>query len=460
MRSASLLAMLVACTGTTTDENPLTPESYTFPSRLDGDDSVSYSGQIFRHVLIDAMKARIGGLTERLDTSFFPVEGEVAAELDFYVRFDDAVGAELEHGLVLDPPALQATFGEISSGKNLVDKLAGNDFETDHEDWDTAFAGWPQEGVTSPESLVDAWIAEIDEAAVAWSTPPLGPGGEPVPAVHVTADGRDLQQLLEKFLRGAIGFSQGADDYLDDDVEGKGLLADHGEVEEGANHTALEHAWDEGFGYFGASRTFVDWSDDTIADVGHVDVNEDGTIDLLSEKAWGHSTNAAKRDRGAVVATDFTQDAWDGFVLGRALLAQTDEALTAEELDELRGYRDQALAAWESAIASTVVHYINDTIQDMDAIGTDAYVFADHAKHWSEMKGFALAFQFNPRSPMSGTQFDTLHAALGTAPALGTATEEERQAYRDGLLDARELLQQVYGFDAANMGGEDGLGGW
>ena len=65
-------------------------------------------------------------------------------------------------------------------------------------------------------------------------------------------------------------------------------------------------------------------------------------------------------------------------------------------MNELKAHRDAALSAWEKAIAATVVHYINDVIGDMEA---EDYSFYDHAKHWSEMKGFALSFQFNRRSP-------------------------------------------------------------
>ena len=472
MRALPLVFLLGACAGDATmmatgdtgapdtdTDQPADLEGYAFASRFDNADSVAYSGQVFRQLLIEAMKARLGGLTDRLNNGLFPTEGQIAGELNFYFEFDSATSGSLEHGVSTDPAPLQTTFEEVSSDKDLVGKIAGNDSVTDHVDWSTAFVGWGQEGVTSPESLVTIWINEVDAAAVGWSQPPLGPDGQPVPAVFVTSDGRDLQQLLEKFLRGAIAFSQGVDDYLDDDVEGKGLLADHTEAVEGANYTALEHAWDEGFGYFGAARTYGDWTDDEIAD-GEVDADEDGAIDLLTEVSWGHSGNAGKRDLGAVVATDFTQEAWDGFVNGRTLLAEADGALTTEQTNELTGYRDQAVEAWEKAIAATVVHYINDTIQDMDAIGTDDYDFGDHAKHWSEMKGFALAFQFNPRSPLSDQQFANLHDFMGTAPVLGTATPNEQGAYRAGLLAARALLGEAYGFDAANLGDENGLNGW
>ena len=150
----------------------------------------------------------------------------------------------------------------------------------------------------------------------------------------------------------------------------------------------MEHQWDEGFGYFGAARSYDTWTDDEIADNRAMD-DDDGAIDLKKEYSYGHSVNAAKRDRGAVVATDMTADAFDAFLAGRELLCDTVGELTSAQRDELYGYRDIAVTA-EEAIMSTVIHYINDTLQDMGKMGTADYSLGTHAKHWSEMKGFAL----------------------------------------------------------------------
>ena len=81
---------------------------------------------------------------------------------------------------------------------------------------------------------------------------------------------------------------------------------------------------------------------------------------------------------------------------------------------------------------------------------SDEYDFYDHAKHWGEMKGFALSFQFNPRSPLSGDDFAAIHAAMGTAPELDPMNFE---AYEASLLEARTTIQVAYGFtveDAAD----------
>jgi len=458
-----------SATDTDTDTAPDTgtdtlPEGagYGFTGR-DGTTSVVYDGQVFRHLLIVDMKTHLGELTARVDGGFFPVPGEVTDELDFYFSFDSDTSSTVEHLFVTDPAAVQTTYGEVSGGKDLVSKIAGNDPAGQHRDWSTEFVGWSEEGVTTPESLVRHWFDQIDAAAVARSNGdiPLGPDGAPVASVYLTAQGQDLQQLLQKFLAGSVTFSQGTDDYLDDDLEGQGLLASHAALEEGKPYTALEHAWDEGFGYYGASRDYCSGDDEVVASPGWSDTwLADGAIDLLTEVCWHHSTNAAKRDLGAVVPTDFSGQAFQGFVGGRALLASTGEDLNPGQLAELQGYRDQAVRAWEDAIAASVVHYLNAVLQDMGNFGTESYDFATHAKNWSELKGFALSFQFNPRSPLSDEAFALLHERLGLAPVLPTADPATIEAYRAGLLEARADLGTAYGFDPANLGADDGTGGW
>jgi len=446
------------------DGGATTADAYAFESAFQpGVSSVSNDGQIMRHLLIDDLSTHLGGITARIDAgTFFPVAGDVKSELLFYFEFDSSTSGLVAPLKSTDPAPAQATYDEVSTGKNLKDKLAGNDSSTDHKDWSSEFVGWSDPGVSSPESLVLAWIDMIDAAAVdrANGNIPLDPTGAPLSAIYLTADGQDLNQLLNKFLRGGVAFSQGTDDYLDDDVDGKGLLADHSAADGDEAWTPLEHQWDEGFGYFGAARTYGSWSDELIADTAYEDVNGDGKIDLLSEVSWGHSTNAAKRDRGAskTAPMDLTAQAWDGFYLGRALLSSTaGTALTTAQLDELKGYRDQAEQAWELAIATTVVHYINDTLQDMGTIGTPDYSFADHAKHWSEGKGFALGLQFNPRSPLSDADFALVHELLGDAPVLTGSSELE--AYAEDLREARAILGAAYGIDASNLGDDDGTNG-
>ncbi len=430
----------------------LPPTTYTFASRfVDGEQSVSYSGQIFRHLLIHDLDAEIAGLTEALDEgSLIPTEGEVRDRLLFFFDFDAEVAGELPHNVSTEPAASQTAYGEVSS-KDLRGKLAGNDALGQHREWNTdGVTGWTP-GVT-PTELVVSWMETLDALAVdrANGVVPMDPMGQPITAVHVTAEGLNLRQLTQKFLLGAIAWSQAADDYLDDDEADKGLLADNTVAVEGKPYTELEHAWDEGFGYFGAARTYGDYTDEQIADARYADADEDGSIDLLSEYSWGHSVNASKRDHGAKVVTDYSAGAFEAFLAGRHAIAE------GADVETIAAHRDAVLWNWERAIAATVVHYINDVLQDMSAVDYDFYA---HAKHFSELKGFALSLQFNRRSPLSPSDFARFHELVGLRPAL-PGSEDFGAPYAGRLVEARDLLQAAYDFDAGNMGDADGEGGW
>ena len=466
---ASVLFVAVACG----DGSVQVPDHYTFSSRLGVASSVNYSGQTLRHVLISDLVRNIGSMTERIDSdSWNPSPGDVVEELHFYYLFsDDLTFNSVPHEISSTLPTLQQTYGDISSGKSLQEKVAGNDPVGQHKDWTKDFVGWPN---TSPDSLVLAWMKELEDLAIDRAkdipeNPQIDPLGNEISKVYVTETGLDIQQLLQKFLLGAIAFSQGADDYLDDDAEGKGLLSDHSTLVEGKDYTELEHAWDEGFGYFGASRFFLDFTIEEIANTKqgkhYKDVNKDNQIDLTSEFHFGHSTNAAKRDNGSTepARTQFASQAFTAFVQGRAIIATATGPLSPDDLQDIQEQRDLAVDAWEKAIAATAVHYINSMLQDIQKFNTadnTSSLFLSYAKHFSELKGFALSLQFNRRSPMTSDQFFFLHEKIGITPVLSNASESDIAAYRQALLEARSILQTGYSFDSANMGDSNGKNGW
>jgi hypothetical protein len=133
------------------------------------------------------------------------------------------------------------------------------------------------------------------------------------------------------------------------------------------------------------------------------------------------------------------------------LILSAGDTLTLDELDMLEGHAGDAVAAWERAIAATIVHYINDVIADTEAIDANGYVFVDHAKHWSEMKGFMLGLQFNPKRLISDARIGDIHVAIGDAPVLSTATMQARLDYIAALENARGILMTAYGFTQDNV---------
>ena len=344
----------------------------------------------------------------------------------------------------------QSTIGEVSSGKNLVSKIAGNDAKTDHKNWTdgSSFVGWNDFGglTPTPENLVRHWANQV--AALANSTTSNNTKDN-----YVSPEGLDYQQLLDKFVLGAVAFSQGADDYTDDDVADKGILSSNLPPATGTPYTNLEHAWDEAYGYFGGSVNYYQYTDNQI---GKVTIVPDGgdVVDLrISDMIFGHAINAAKRDRSSETGcVDLTRQAYDAFYMGRKVIKDaTGRALTNAELTELRNCRDDAIGAWEKSISATSIHYVNDVVADYKASlvnGTyteSALPFYDLAKHWGEMKGFAFAFQFNPNSPVSDSTFGEIHSCMGYAPELdfsGTKIAD----YIAKIEEARDAMCSAYGF--------------
>ncbi len=442
----------------TIDVNDLL-DYYDFESVfVNGESAVSYSGQTARHLLINDLNILIDtklGDTNTFDSEMpFADRDAVISALNSYFDVTD-YEALSERSLLTttDPESEQQSLADVSSSdKNLVGKIAGNDEIGQHKDWNTEFAGWGAVGTTTPEALVRTFFNELADNAQTQldGTVRQDPFGNDITKLYLTDDGRDLKQLIQKFLLMSVAYSQGTDDYLDDDIEGKGLKSDHTNAD--ANYTELEHHFDEGFGYFGAARDYLAYADEEIAQKGgrddwqgYHDSDNDGDIDFEAEYNFGQSTNAAKRDLGATTELDLTADAMNAFLAARKLLNDTaGTALTAEQLETLQAHRNVAVSAWEQSIAATIVHYINDTTADLNAIGTADFSYSDLAKHWSEMKGFALGLQFNPRSAMSDTDFVTMHELMGDAPVLTDTAAVE--AYVTALAQARDLIQASYSF--------------
>lgn len=448
--------------------DPITA-TYAYGSAFGGESSVSYSGQTARQMLISAMKAEIGGLTE--DVGMADV---VRARLEFYMTGEGV--DDTPHGFTVaggEPVIPGPTYGDVSTGKNLGSKTAGQD-KAEHV-LGGEFFGWDALGATAmPIDLAGHFIDRLVAEATDGDTPliPTVAGDVSLDVVYIDAHGLDYQQLMQKFLGGAVAFSQGTADYLSTDWHQYLTPID------GTDYTGAEHKFDEAFGYYGAARDMGDYTDDEAAAkggrdgwrYGYHDSDGDGSIDLRAEFVFGHAQNCAKRDRGNDV-TDFSKEAMDAFLIGRQIVANASASgMLGADAETALGEQIQiAAVTWEKCIAATVVHYINDVMGDMDGYQDGAFAdlgnFKNVAKHWGEMKGFALGLQFSPYSPfrdgsVDGITVDSLKQVLGLmgdAPVLADGSQggvmpdgdaaDAVMAYRDALLQARDILERAYGFD-------------
>jgi len=255
----------------------------------------------------------------------------------------------------------QTGVDEVSRGKNLSGKT-----------FNGTVVGMPNN--MTGEELLTFWI---DKASAATR--------------GVDADnGYNYPQLISKFIMGAVFYNQVVDVYLDENLSAEKKPND-APYNEGAAYTGKEHSWDEAFGYFGATRNFLEYSDNEIAKngmdraewQGSFDTDSDGSIDLSREFIFGHASNAAKRDLGSQAGseTDFTMDAFTAIMEGRQIIAAAGATLTDEEKTDLEDARDRWVAAWEHAIAATVLRIKHGTgQQEIVAFGEEFFDGQFHAK--------------------------------------------------------------------------------
>ena len=490
---------------TNTDTDNPAPTTYDFKNS-DGVSTVSYTGQTARQVLVsdlvDAMNAQTRSAANTPadivnDLEFFYSLDAATRDLSYTATFDLSGGEDIIGSDNAAAPTIAP--GDISSGKVVKSKIAGED-KTAHLLGD-GFFGW--DGITTPADLMDEFLTVLgQESADVTNSIDINGGSANIEKPTVTESGLDIRQLVQKFLLGALTFSQGTADYLSIDYGSDANLT----LASGKTYTEGAHDYDEAFGYFGAARNYNDL-DDSVIKKGYSfaesdTVVVDSAIDVRSEYNFANSQNCAKRDIGSADnanPTDYTKEVFDAFLAGRQILQDaatgatesTPGSLSAEAEAELSTQITIVAQTWEKCIAATVVHYINDVTGDMGNFIGDDFAdldnFLDLAKHWGEMKGFALGLQFSPYSPfrtgevyVNGTpqavdvDIDDLKnvlALMGDAPVLADGTQDTsrndvedgtlydgassaaaaKAAYLADLQEARDILQAAYAFDADNV---------
>lgn len=463
------------------------PNIYEFSSRFDGRSNVSFTGQTFRQILINNLEFFMSSL-KRKEGKRGGYPGSVTdavVAMNSYFKFRSN-GPLKSHGSInglsrhhLQFKDLNGTVREVSEGsiynaiqlpaKNLVSKIAGNDNllrNRELKGWgSTHFYGLNLLDINAdkqndlfvePEDFIQAIFQTVAKNAFT-GVPFTVPNGalevQSIDNANITEDGVDLAQIVHKFLQGSVAFSQASGDYLSTDMgPGKGLNGDNTKpYKSSKNYTALEHFWDEAFGYFGAARDFATYTDMEIAEKLSKDSNGDGKISVLREKNIGEvAQNSAQMDlqveHDGEGGLDLSGEAIMSFIAGRELISKKP----AGYLKYVQAHAAIAIGVWEKTLAATVIHYINSTLEVMDGYGTTKYFLTTHAKSWSGMKGYALAFQFNPTSQLSLSDFETFHNLVGDKPTLMTASMTDINDYKENLLKARDILRKAFGFSRVN----------
>ncbi|EAR09081.1 hypothetical protein MED297_17103 [Reinekea sp. MED297] len=359
----------------------------------DKESSVSYTGQSARHVLHDSLKAAVG------QVSF----GDEAANLELMNRYFSETGTDRavlspvsSAGFEVTPDVVSA----ISGGKNLADKA-----------YKGAVPAWP--GYLNGEQVLADMIARAARTEG---------GFDPV-------TGHDYQQLISKFAMGAVFYNQAVDNYLDE-LLAEDVKPNDQAYSDGAAYTGKEHVWDEAFGYFGAPADVLNMSAQDVYDIAkknadiaeRADVNGNGSVDLHGEMAYAHAYYAAGFDKGG--KTNYLHTIAQAFYDGRDVIRKAKgDTLSKRERNKLYDYADVIAANWELVLAEAAFKYAGSTYSDieklniiLEADGNAAEAYRTYAKHWGELKGFAMALQVGGRD-LGETAFE-LNSLIGFSPVL------------------------------------------
>ena len=361
-----------------------------FPVTLKGysgdcTNTVSYSGQIARHVQHDSLKDR-------------STKGSYA-EMNAYYSGSDKNKQIWAPASKDGFPIKQTLINEISSGKNLSGKT-----------YKGTITAWPN-NMTGPE-VIDFWMNKASENPKDVSV------------------GLNYQQLLSKFIMGAVFYNQAVDNYLDEKMEAD-TKPNNKPYKDGACYTGKEHSWDEAFGYWGAAAHSLLLSAEqnyNVAkkkDLVSADHNGDGVVDLKSEYVFAHAYYASSFDKGG--KTTYMTDITRAFLDGRKLITSANgEALTDMSRARLMAYVDDISTNWEKVIAESVFKYAGSTYKSLvaleDVSNEDlSKEFSKYMKYWGELKGFSMALQVGKNN--IGETAAGLNRMIGFGPMLMDETQ-------------------------------------
>ena len=387
-----------------------TPAEFVFESRFEehaGESSVSYSGQVVRNLLVNDIKTQIG-----TDAG----SGDATTLLSMMAN-DDPNRTILTS---TTPSSMQTKYHDISTS-HLNDRL---DAVSDY--------------------ILPGYEMNAGDAISAWVTDAVTNG-------KTNADGIRLDQMVQKTLWGAVAYWQGTSKYMSKIPNDDNTMSDDGDP-----YTAMEHHWDESFGYFGAARDYnTGYSDDNARKTTQNDSNGDGSIDFKTEFNSGWGITAAKRDLvdGVSVDYDFTGTIMNAYLEGRTLI------YNQAPLDEILVQRDIILNTWEKVVAAVTIHYVNDVAADMAALypadsnaGPLSDLSADLNNHWGEMRGYANGLLYNDFKVISDSDLNTILTTMGTSPVYPEDGETVFYNYHEMLVTTvKSLLQNAYGFSDEHM---------
>ena len=360
----SLLTLVFSLSNCSKDDDDNTP-TYDIPSTYSFE-NVSYSGQLTRLAMLSELKAYMG--TSKTS----------GVSLD----------ANRLKAMYTNDSANAAWSVEYDASKQLQNKT----FELER----TTFLNLFDELATASQSTVvgSKGVSGVIESLDGTKSYLIGD------------DGLDHAQLIEKGLMGACFYYQATSVYFGDDR----MNVDNEVVEPGEG-TAMEHHWDEAFGYLGVPIDFP--------------TSTDGVI------FWGDYVNK----REAVLGN--SQSLMNAMLNGRAAISNDDLDARDEAIVEAR-------AEWELVSVASTLHYLNESITHFDDMAILGHGL-------SEAIAFTYSLKFNEGKKITNSQVDELLVLMGGANTfdqmnLYNVTIENLQTAKDRLADFYNLADKKDAF--------------
>lgn len=208
--------------------------------------------------------------------------------------------------------------------------------------------------------------------------------------------GLEITQILEKGIMGGVFYYQAMAYYLTDDQIGATI--DNTTVVTGEG-TAMEHHWDEAFGYLGVPIDFP--------------------TNLTGIVYWGKYSNTID----PVLGTN--NSLMTAFRTGRAAISNNDMNTKFAQRDIIR-------ATWEKVCAAAVIHYYNEAL---DYFTDDA--LRNHTL--SEALAFLRCLKYSPVKLITNLQIVQIEAMIGNNFYNVTV---------NGINNAKDALSTIYNLDS------------
>ncbi|MDX1446485.1 DUF4856 domain-containing protein [Lishizhenia sp.] len=312
------------------DNSPVAPTTYAFTDENDNS-TVSYGGQ----------QDRLAQLSEMVAMMKDGVNGPVDAQAlqDMFANTGDNGNGNFS----------------FSSSKQLKNKCFAND-------------------VAFFEDALDSLALSSQSYNMTAANGQAGLVTNGTKTYLVAANGMEYTQIIEKGLMGAVLMYQANNVYFSDtkmDVDNTTAV----DPAAGKYYTAMEHHFDEAFGYFG------------------VDVDFPTTI---PDHFWGEYCNS--RD------TELNSNAvmMDNFLKGRFAITQEDYTARDEAIEAIQ-------VMWEKIAARQAIHYLDAAISNF---GTDDAVYLHTL---SEALGFTMCIRYAGQDTrvLTQTELNTILAMYG-----------------------------------------------